>query len=178
MIEAKEITDLSFAEDIKKLYINSFPPEELVDFDKLFSGVFETFKLFAFYKNNSLVGMAHFNECENYIHLNYLAVDKNYQSQGIGSFIISWLKERFNYKTLVVDIEEISELAANNNLRIKRKSFYKKNGFNEGVYVFYWEGVFMTYMYTNSIDSEEFMIYIQKVFPTINNIRRLGDNEK
>ena len=53
--------------------------------------------------------MAHFNETDNFVHLNYLAVFKNYKSKGYGSYIISWLKEKFNNKAIVVDIEELSE---------------------------------------------------------------------
>ena len=34
-----------------------------------------------------------------------------------------------------------------------------------------WEGVFMTYMNTQAIDADEFMKYIQIIFPTIKDVK-------
>ena len=170
-MEFVEIKDLNNKE-LESLYIDSFPKEERIDFNDMFSGVFKPFKLYALYDNNALVGMAHFNETDNFVHLNYLAVSKNYQSKGYGAYIISWLKEKFNNKAIVVDIEELTEYADNNFYRIKRKKFYKRNGFNEGQYTFIWEGVYMTYMHTCKIDANEFMKYIQIIFPTIIDVKK------
>jgi len=170
-MEFIEIKNLNNSE-LEALYIDSFPKEERIDFKDVFSGVFKPFKLYALYDNNVLVGMAHFNETDNFVHLNYLAVSKKFQSKGYGTSIISWLKEKYNNKAIVVDIEEVSELAQNNSFRIKRKNFYQKNRFVEGKYTFMWEGVFMTYMHTKKLNANEFMEYIQKIFPTIFDIKR------
>lgn len=167
-----EIKDLKNCDELKKLYENSFPLEEQIDFYKLLSGVFENFKLYALYDNGNIVGMAHFLEQDTFIHLNYLAVNKNHQSKGYGSHIILWLKKKYKNKAIVVDIEEIDSSAPNNENRIRRKNFYRRNGFNDGMYCFMWEGVFMTYMNTEKINPEEFMNYIQIIFPTIIDIRK------
>lgn len=169
-IKFKKIENKKTCLDIKKLYIDSFPIEERVDFHKLFFGVFKNFELYGLYKDKQLIGMAHFNNTINFVHLNYLAVDRKYQNQGYGTEIISWLKDKFNNKTLVVDVEELDKNALNNENRIKRKNFYNKNGFVDGKYCFMWEGVFMTYMNTQTINPDEFMNYIQIIFPTIKDI--------
>ena len=116
--------------------------------------------------------MLHYNNAEHFVHCNYLAVSKEYQDKGHGSSILSWVKENYPGKSLVVDIEELDDTADNWENRIRRKSFYEKNGFTQGDYVFDWEGVFMTYMRCGEIDAEEFMPYIQIVFPTIHNVRK------
>ena len=170
-IHFKEIKELNNCEDVKILYEESFPPEEKVNFYDFFSGVFSNFQLYALYKAKALVGIFHFKDAKNFVHLNYLAVKSKYQNQGFGSKIISWLKKEFKNKSIVVDIEELDNSAANFENRIRRKRFYKKNGFVDGKHTFDWEGTFMTYMHYGPIDDEEFMNYIQKVFPTIKNIR-------
>lgn len=168
MIEIKDLNN----KELELLYIDSFPIEERIDFSQMFSGVFENFKLYALYDKGILIGMAHYNETKNFVHLNYFAISKKYQNLGYGSYVISWLKKKYDNKAIVVDIEELSDLASNNENRIKRKRFYKKNNFSEGNYTFMWEGVYMTYMYTESINPDEFMEYIQIIFPTINTVKR------
>lgn len=171
-MEFRKITDLNTSLDIKKLYEDSFPKEELVDFYSLFSGVFKDFELYGLYKDKKLVGMAHFYNNKNFVHLNYLAIDKTCRSKGYGSHILSLLKERFNNKAIVVNVEELEDNIINQENRIKRKKFYYKNGFKDGKYCFVWQGVFMASMNTESIDAKEFMDYIQIIFPTIKNIKK------
>jgi len=166
-----KITNLNSSLDIKELYEDSFPKEEQVDFYSLFSGVFKDFELYGLYENKQLIGMAHFINNKNFIHLNYFAIDKKFQNKGYGTIILSWLKEKFNNKAIVVDVEELDNNALNSEDRIRRKKFYNKNGFNDGIYSFMWEGTFMTYMNTESINPDEFMDYIQKIFPTIKDIK-------
>ena len=40
-----EITDLKSANDLRQLYIESFIPDERIEFDQLFSGVFKDFRM-------------------------------------------------------------------------------------------------------------------------------------
>ncbi len=171
-MEFIKITDLKKCADVKVLYHDSFPIEEQVDFYSLFSGVFKDYELYAIYDKNKLMAMAHFKETEGFVHVNYLAVKSEYQSQGYGSAFLTFIKEKFNHKALVLDIEELDEQAINNLNRIRRIKFYKKNGFKEGKYKFHWEGVLMTYMNTGKINAEDFMRYIQIVFPTIKDVAK------
>ena len=170
-MEIVQIANLRECRDVKELYQASFPKEEQVEFEKLFSGVFEGYEMFCIYDNNIIIALVHFKELENFVHVNYLAVKEEYQNKGYGSEFLSFIKKRYNQKALVLDIEEIDENAQNYKNRIRRVNFYKKNGFKTGKYKFEWEGVLMTYMNTEKIDAEEFMKYIQFVFPTIKNVR-------
>ena len=171
-MEFRKIKGNNNCEDVIKLYIDSFPEAERVPFDDLFTGVFAPFEFVCLYDGDKIVGMLHYNNADNFVHCNYLAVSKEYQDQGNGSRILSWVKENYPGKSLVVDIEELDDTADNRENRIRRKSFYERNGFVQGDYVFDWEGVFMTYMHCGDVDAEEFMSYIQIVFPTIHNVRK------
>ena len=167
-----EINNLKRACDVKKLYQESFPVEEQVEFEKLFSEKFENYKIYAIYEeNDALVAMVHFNELKSFVHVNYLAVKKECQSKGYGSAFLTFIKNLYK-KPLVLDVEELDQTAPNNINRIKRIKFYKNNGFKEGVYKFVWQGVLMTYMHTQNIDANEFMEYIQTIYPTIKNIEK------
>ena len=171
-MEFIEIKDLNKAEKVRDIYETSFPPEEKVDFYSLFDGVFKNFKMFSVKDNNNIVAMFHFIKTKEFIHLNYLAVEEKFRGKSYGSSIINWLKKEYNHMPIVVDVEELQSSAKNSLQRIKRKKFYLKNGFTDGEYVFDWEGTFMTYLHYGKINSNNFMKYIQQIFPTIINVRK------
>lgn len=156
---------------VKQVYEESFPANEKLDFENLFSGVFKDFVLYGFYLCENLVGFVHLANKEEFVHLNYLAVSKKYRSCGIGSYIIRWVKNQFNNKSLVADVENLDSNAENNEQRIKRLKFYYKNGFRDGITEFDWEGTKMYYIHTNDISDDEFMKYIKVCFPTIKNLK-------
>ena len=165
-----ECFDLKNADDFKKLYFESFPENERVDFNDLFSGVFKNFKLIGQYDNGKLVGMMHFIIKPDFIHLNYFAIRPERRGQGCGSKCLSWLKRKYNMP-IVVDVEELDPKSKNYEYRIKRHHFYMKNGMTHGKYTFTWQGEFFTYLNTKTINSESFMKHITYIFPTITNIQ-------
>lgn len=169
-MEFVRISDLRTCPEVKKLYHESFPVEEQVEFEKLFSGIFENYSLYSLCENGELIAMVHFKELKNFVHVNYLAVKQEHQNKGYGSAVLDFVKQNCVKKPLVLDIEELDEDAINFEDRKRRVRFYKKNAFKEGKYKFSWQGVLMTYMNTGEIDAEEFMTYIQIVFPTIKNV--------
>ncbi len=122
-----EITDLKSANDLRQLYIESFIPDERIEFDQLFSGVFKDFRMVCLYNDfGSLVGMMHYIVKENFIHLNYFAISPKFRGQGFGSMCLSWLKESYNNKPIVVDIEEEDEHADNNDYVRKKEILWQK----------------------------------------------------
>ena len=75
---------------------------------------------------NELTGMMHYVIKDNFIHLNYFAISHKFRGHDFGSMCLSWLKKTYN-KPIVVDIEEESEHADNNDYIRLRKKFYSKN---------------------------------------------------
>jgi len=165
-----ECLDLKDADDFRKLYFESFPVCEQVDFDGFFSGVFEGFKLVGQYDGEKLVGMMHFAIKPDFIHLNYFAITPERRGRGYGSKCLSWLKKKYGMP-IVVDVEELDPTSKNQDYRIKRHHFYMKNGMMHGKFTFDWQGVFFTYLHYKDVDPESFRKHITYIFPTITNIR-------
>lgn len=167
------VTDLANAKQVKEIYIEAFPVGERIPFQDFFSKNFKGYQLYSLTINEKVIAMVHFKNLKNFVHINYIAVEKKCRSKGYGSLILSKIKEMFNNKPIVVDIEELDEKSDNCKEKIRRKAFYKKNGFEFGKYNFWWEGFFMTYMAYGNVDGKEFMKYIVKIFPTIKNIKKI-----
>ena len=71
-------------------------------------------------------------------YLFFLAITAENRSKGYGSTILSLLSETYKTNQLTVDFEMVDENAPNYNQRVRRKTFYTKNGFKE-------TGLFLTY---------------------------------
>lgn len=172
----KFISNLADAKDVEKLYIDSFPPHERVAFSGFFSGVFDGFSLVAQYDKGVLVGMLHFICTPDFIHLNYFAILPIRRGAGYGTKCLNWIKRHYKNYPIVVDVEVISDTYPNNDIRIKRQNFYRKNGFKNNTCVFEWEGEEMTYMSYKKIDETKFLKHITHIFPTITNIKNTYNN--
>ena len=61
--------------------------------------------------------------------IDYLAISEKCRCLGYGSKVLSFIREIYGGKTVILEIEDPSEPSDNAPERIKRKSFYLKNGF-------------------------------------------------
>lgn len=172
-MEYIEYKDLLNADEFEKLYNESFVENERVDFDNLFSGVFEGFRLVGRYESGKLVGMMHYVVTENFVHLNYFAVRNDCRGKGCGSACLDWLKKTYPNKPIAVDVEEIDPTSENNDYIIKRQKFYMKNGFVHGDYVFDWRGVFFTFLHFGLLNTQDFLKHITHIFPDIKDLRKI-----
>ena len=59
-IEVKIIELNKNDKQVKIVYEQSFPVNEKVEFEQLFSGIFKDFVLYGFFYNKKLLGFAHF----------------------------------------------------------------------------------------------------------------------
>ena len=70
------------------------------------------------------------------IFVQYVAIDSNIRSKGYGGKVIEKIKEIYPEYRIALGIEQLNKEAKNNELRIRRKNFYLKNGFiDSGYYV-------------------------------------------
>lgn len=167
----KKIVSSEELEEVEKLYIDSFDAVERVDFQDLFRGVFKNFQLVGQYDAGKLVGMMHYIVTPDYVHLNYFAISRLMRGKGYGTKCLNWLKNEYPNMPIVVDVEELDEMSANNDYRKLRQRFYASNGFEKSGCTFWWEGVFMTYLHFKNINEEKFLKHITHVFPTIKDIK-------
>ena len=66
---------------------------------------------------------------KDFIFIQYIAIDSNVRSKGYGGKVIEKIKEIYPEYRIALGIEQLNKEAKNNELRIRRKNFYLKNGF-------------------------------------------------
>ena len=110
-------------EKVEKLYLESFPEDERFPFWILEECSKEdNSKLLAVLDNDRFIGMSYLVNCNNAYYLMYLAVEPELRNQNYGSRILADLKEK--YKTLFLSVDEPID-----DISIRRKNFYLRNGF-------------------------------------------------
>lgn len=141
---------------IVKIYKASFPKVEQfpVWLLRLMSH-FEGTNSVAFYEDDILCGFAYFIENEETVFILFLAVNPELRSKGIGSKIISWIKESCPNKTIFLDVEKPDEKAQNNAQRLKRIEFYKRNGIFDTGNFFTYENVIYEILSTDTHFTEK-----------------------
>lgn len=108
---------------IEELYLNSFPEAERFPFWILEKASKENNSdLYAIIDNDKFIGMCYLVNCDNAYYLMYLAVEPSLRNKKYGSKILTDLKGK--YKTLFLSVDE-----SVNNVSIRRKNFYLRNGF-------------------------------------------------
>ncbi len=121
-----------FKRKIIKLYKSAFPKEErkpLALIKKLVkSGKSEVFALLD--NKGHFAGEVITIVTKSIVLIDYLAISEHCRSLGYGSKALSFLKEIYNNKTIILEIEDPEEVSDNTPLRLKRKDFYLKNGFH------------------------------------------------
>lgn len=117
------INDLKYKDELEELYLSAFPKKERFSFWILEDCSKEdNSDLYAILDNDKFVGMCYIVNCDGAYYLMYLAIQDELRNKKYGSKILEDLKEK--YKTLFLSIDKpIDEIS------IKRKKFYLRNGF-------------------------------------------------
>lgn len=116
---------------VKRLYKTAFPADEKAPFSLLMrKSKKANADFWAAYNNEEWAGLAYIVSWKGISYVFYLAVDGGSRGNGVGSGILSALKKRYSGQNLFLAIEEIDEKAENYAERLRRKSFYEKNGFH------------------------------------------------
>ena len=115
----------NYLDKIEKLYLNSFPKSERFPFWILKeSSKSDNSNLSAIIVDNVYVGMCYMVNCMDAYYIMYFAIEPNLRNKKYGSEILKNLKEK--YKILFLSIEK-----SNDDIGLKRRNFYLKNGFHE-----------------------------------------------
>ena len=118
--------------EVKKLYENSFPKEERYPFNFLLkSSKRYNVYFWSIYDEENFIGLIYLIEYKNILFIGYFAINKIYHNSGYGSKVLKLLREKFKGYDIILYIEEIDKNSENYSQRLKRKQFYKKNGFFE-----------------------------------------------
>lgn len=117
---------------IRRLYKKAFPPAERKPLS-IIKSMQKSKKsdVWFFEKDGTFVGFAATINGDDCILLDYLAVDAKYRHLGIGSEILSTLRQHYAGKGVFVEIEQVKKEDDASHPRRKRKQFYLANGMSE-----------------------------------------------
>ncbi|MCD8194979.1 MAG: GNAT family N-acetyltransferase [Coprobacillus sp.] len=131
----KDFADFDKIENLAK---EAFPPSEYVP-PKAFLKATEMQEVdfWAFFDENLFVGYVVIRHKMNFAYLFFLAVQKELRNKGYGTQILKLLENLYPDAIQIVDFEMIDSECQNNDMRIRRKNFYLRNGYKE-INLFYY----------------------------------------
>ena len=90
---------------------------------------------YVLYEEDDWIGLIYYTEYKDIVFVQFLAISETFRSQGYGSKVMDLMRHTQSEKRIVLNIEELNEQAENYQQRIKRRAFYKKNGFSSSGYI-------------------------------------------
>lgn len=118
--------------EIKTLYKSAFPKEEQAPFHLLLKRVKQgVADFYAVVDDGDFVGLTLLTGIDDIVTLFFFAIDDDLRGHGYGTEVLTALKEKYDGKRLFICVEPIEKDAPNYKQRVKRKSFYRKNGFKD-----------------------------------------------
>ncbi len=148
--------------DIKRIYLEAFPPEERMPFPLMvaMSKLWNT-EFWGFYDNGLPCGLIYLATGRDTVFVMFLAVDRPLRSKGYGRAILRQMRARYPDKKMIVSIEPCSGNSPGLALRKRRKAFYLRNGYAETGYQMRLGGVEQEILIANgSFSTREFRLFL------------------
>lgn len=119
--------------DITPLFLSAFPEDERPPVKYFFSSARKNSNnLYAYYDdNNEFIGFSYLSSYKDIIYVFFLAIQDEKRNRGLGSEILSKIKEENKGKVILLCYEEVDPKYNDNEMRIKRRNFYRRNGFED-----------------------------------------------
>ena len=95
-----------YLDKIHEIYFESFPENERVSFENIVNREFPNSRLLGFVDKDKLVGFSYVSVSDEFVYIVYLAIDKEYRSQGYGTTALSEIDKMFKDKTKVLSVEK------------------------------------------------------------------------
>lgn len=122
--------DPSSEEDVRNIYLSSFPEEERIPFETLLSmACGDGCDFYRIMVDDVLCGISYVVESPELVFLLYLAVSPDHRGEGIGSDVLWMIKSGCAGRRLFLNIEPVDEYCDNIGQRLRRLRFYERNGF-------------------------------------------------
>lgn len=118
-------------DELEHLYLEAFPPEEIMPMPGILEAADDgRATLYAYERDGTPVAMAYLLEGPGIQYLLYLAVSAACRGEGIGSAVLSDLRNVCR-GVLALDVETLEDIenCPNAEERLRRFSFYQRNGF-------------------------------------------------
>lgn len=129
---------------IKEIYLGSFPKNERFPYSILkYTAKEKNVVLNSVVDKDGIIGTYYIVRCDDLYYLMYFAIDKEFRNKGYGSRVLNDLKMK--YKNIFLSIEKKDD-----ELAIRRKNFYLRNGFCETGKYYLDNGVMYEVLCTNN----------------------------
>ncbi len=139
----KEYTDENDLKKIEELYTDAFPESERKPFGLMAEKINNGIEMLAIEDCGNFLGLAIVLIHGNIALLDYFAITPQMRGKNIGSNALDLLKKKYSEKILLIEIEDTDEESENHADRIRRKSFYLRNGMIEMPYKVWFYGTKM-----------------------------------
>ena len=153
-----------------KINEEAFPEYERNSLDDMYaSDTADKIEILGIYAANAIVGFFIVRKYVSIRYLAYFAVSQEKQSAGIGSQALKLLFYRYPDAQIVAEFETPDDRCDNNAIRLRRRSFYLRNGFYEtGWYSYYDDTEFTIICSVPGFDKEgfeRFTAYLSSIVP-------------
>jgi len=121
---------------VKELFISAFPKEERIAFWFLaLAAKIKEADFLSFHDKDVFCGMTCVSAIDNITFILYLAVSPEMRSKGYGSAILSVVQSMYKDNKIILYMDKCDENALDNEQRLRRQKFYKKNGYEKTGYL-------------------------------------------
>lgn len=125
---------------LQALYVRAFPPNERRPLEPLMADQTGHAQVLAAMEEGQFRGFVCSLIQDELLHIIYFAVEEDQRGRGLGSRILSAVREEAPGMRILVDIEVPDPAAENNAQRVKRLDFYLRNGYAETPVRYSWQG--------------------------------------
>ena len=117
--------------DISNLYLSAFPENERPPLEWFYKAVysFKRNQVIGYYDNDQFIGFVYLVFYRNIIYIAFFAVSEPKRNQGYGTMILNDIKHTYPNYTKLLCFEEVDTKYPNYKNRLKRQSFYLRNGY-------------------------------------------------
>lgn len=155
---------------VENLYLTAYPVDERKPFNFFVENIdSEQIKVLKFNddKTDEFIGMAILSIYDDLTLLNYLAVVPSKRNQGLGTKMISIVKERFKDKDIILEVDNTRTEADNIEDRLRKKKFYLEAGMVEMPFMVKINGVLLEVLGTSTdISPQKYLDLYTEVFGT------------
>lgn len=151
----KEITRADeLSKETRELSLSAFPANELLAFEDMFVSFHEYLKIYEFYDGSTYIGYVVYIAKDGIVNITYLAIEPSQRDKGYGSFILKFICDNHKNDAIGVDIEEVED-GKEKETRLKRRSFYLRNGFKSAHIFYSWQGTNYEFLYMNEKPTQD-----------------------
>ena len=119
--------------DIEPLFVKAFPMDERPPAEIYFSNFIDKPSVTTLYgcylQDDTFVGFTSIILYKDICYIFFLAVKEELRNQGYGSKILSYIKDKYSNKVILLCYEEVDKKYKDYELRLSREAFYHRNGF-------------------------------------------------